>query len=263
MNTSAFRKILISLGLLVVVIGTPLLVAYTMGFRIDKSLTISRGSAITLQNLESNLQIYLDGRPAKTTASSTEERLRFLPAGEHEVLVAKEGHWPWMKKVSLQGGQLASLAPFSVPVSLPVDDFFPAHPMYPTVSERFKSIQPPNEESPRISISDKVSLYVSGTDIYAMLRDTENPPAAFCKPECVTRLKVFSGRSPITQADFFKGRDDVILFAMDDGIYAIELDTEDRQNFQPIFKGTHPNFIVNSATSLYIQDDNRYGEIVL
>lgn len=67
---------------------------------------------------------------------------------------------------------------------------------------------------------------------------------------------VFRSKFPITNIDFFPGRRDVIIAALSNGIYALELDRRGGQNLQPIYKGKNPDFAVfPGQKKVYILDD--------
>ena len=62
-------------------------------------------------------------------------------------------------------------------------------------------------------------------------------------------------KTSITAIDFYKNREDVVLISSGDGVFALEIDSENIQNFQPIYKGKSPVFVKKDSSSIYILDD--------
>jgi len=58
------------------------------------------------------------------------------------------------------------------------------------------------------------------------------------------KILVFKSKTKIRAFDFFPSRSDLIIFATDNGIFAIELDGRGGRNLQPIYKGKGPTFAV-------------------
>ena len=62
---------------------------------------------------------------------------------------------------------------------------------------------------------------------------------------------------PVRNADFYPGRYDVIIVAVQNGIFAIETDSRGGRILQPIYKGEKPNFtIYKNDSSIYILDED-------
>lgn len=75
---------------------------------------------------------------------------------------------------------------------------------------------------------------------------------------------VFRSKFPLNNIDFFPGRRDVIIAALSNGIYALELDRRGGQNLQPIYKGKSPVFAVfQGEKTIYILDDGNLISIEL
>lgn len=75
---------------------------------------------------------------------------------------------------------------------------------------------------------------------------------------------VFRSKFPIINIDFFPGRRDVIIAALSNGIYALELDRRGGQNLQPIYKGKNPDFAAfPGQKKVYILDDGNLISVEL
>jgi hypothetical protein len=58
----------------------------------------------------------------------------------------------------------------------------------------------------------------------------------------------------VRSADFFPGRNDVLLIAANQSIFAIDAKLSDPRNYQPIFTGVAPLFVKGTDNSLLIKD---------
>lgn len=70
-------------------------------------------------------------------------------------------------------------------------------------------------------------------------------------------IQIFQSRFTITNIDFFPGRRDIIVVAIENGVYALELDGRGGERMaQPIYKGKRPTFAVfPDEKKIYILDD--------
>ncbi|MBI2628028.1 MAG: hypothetical protein HYW71_01165 [Candidatus Niyogibacteria bacterium] len=75
---------------------------------------------------------------------------------------------------------------------------------------------------------------------------------------------IIKTRSPIKNIDFFPLREDVIIFAAENGIFALEIDGRGNRNMQPIYKGKNPTFAVRpSQKTVYVLDGGALSKIEL
>lgn len=82
---------------------------------------------------------------------------------------------------------------------------------------------------------------------------TQEPPLPYYFIEKETTI--FSSPHIIRSFDFYGSRRDVILFAVENNIFAIELDGRSTRNFQPLYKGREPRF-VSIGNIIYILEGN-------
>lgn len=65
---------------------------------------------------------------------------------------------------------------------------------------------------------------------------------------------VFQTKSLIRGAAFLPKRDDIIMVAIENGVFAREIDGRGVRNFQPVYKGKEPNFVVLD-NEIYVLDE--------
>lgn len=109
----------------------------------------------------------------------------------------------------------------------------------------------------KISPRGKVGLWREDSKIFAKwLKSDRSLPYYFCEgnnENCREVVTVFNSPSTIKSLDFYPGRDDVVIIAVENGIFAIEIDQRKIQNFQPIYKGVDPYFL-NDGGTFYVKD---------
>ena len=102
--------------------------------------------------------------------------------------------------------------------------------------------------------------------IWADWLDNDNePPYYLCGADkCVFPKQVFVSRFPVKNIDFFPYRRDVVIAAIRNGVFAIELDDRGGKLLQPIYKGKEPNFAVfQNEEKVYVLDEENLLEIGL
>jgi hypothetical protein len=73
---------------------------------------------------------------------------------------------------------------------------------------------------------------------------------------------VFQTKSFIKNSAFFPGRDDIIIVAIENGVFALEIDGRGTRNFQPIYKGKSPVF-TRLGDNIYVLDQGKLSKIEL
>ncbi len=90
------------------------------------------------------------------------------------------------------------------------------------------------------------------------LGDETSTPYYLCdkKPCESTKYLITTFQYPIKNIDFFPQRKDVIIIAINNGVFAVEIDGRGGNLMQPIYKGANPSFaIFNKEKVIYILDN--------
>ncbi len=90
------------------------------------------------------------------------------------------------------------------------------------------------------------------------LGDMELIPYYLCdtKPCESAKYLISAFRYPVKNADFFPGRKDIIVAALQNSVLAIEIDGRNGRIIQPIYKGKEPTFaLFPDKTEIYVLDD--------
>jgi len=275
------RRMYFYLLLVVFFIIIPLITLYTSGYRFQGFKLVETGG-IYVYSPESGSEIYIDGKKEKETGIFQKDWfVQNMKPGSYEILISKEGFWPWLKEVKVEEKRVTEAIAFLVPkelnaeiipqeiegetatstipnleyarISKLFEDKFTV-PADPVIPEELDSDEE-EIEFEKISRRDRVGIWREGNQIFAKwLKNEEDTPNFFCRDNsCVDIVTVFSSVELIKTIDFYPGRDDVVLVAVSNGIFAIEIDIRTNQNFQPIYKGTSPLFII-SDKQFYVKD---------
>lgn len=194
-------------------------------------------------------------KPLQSTSSPTEYS---VGSGEHQVLVAEDGHWPWSDNVTVSFGQTTNASPFLIEQT--------GRRVIQTTSavrEALASAQQeavPDSDNPIISPDQNIRVFVTDeTNIIAQwTAGTSSAPDYFSCREGTCGVSVYN-QAPVSQIAFYPNRSDVIFFATDVGVYAIEINpTGETQNFQPVAEGVQrPAFTIQDNNIFVLSSNGR------
>ena len=172
---------------------------------------------LQINTLDENLSIFIDNKKEK---SEQDINPNFkLKSGEHSIIISKDNFWPWIKNIEIERKKAVEINPFFVP-------------------QNTRGLLIGEIDSEYASIMSQFEKNLILTEAFDKIINDNS------------ELK-----SKITAIDFYKNRKDVVLIAMPDGIYALEIENENIQNLQPIYKGKNPVFAKKDNNSIYILDN--------
>jgi len=97
------RYSLLALGFLFFLVAAPLIVLYVRGISFDfKTSTFVKTGILAVNSDPSSAAVYLDGELKRQNSGD----VKFIPAGEYQVEIKKDGYWPWSKRLTVQAGQV-------------------------------------------------------------------------------------------------------------------------------------------------------------
>lgn len=167
-------------------------------------------------------QLFVDRHAAGVLRELPDTMRLAESSGKHNVIVAKDGYWPWTTDFEIKKHETVTLHPFLIPQRVPMEsiprflnDAAKTNPDYEHVLSLFADLK----------MSDEIERLAEATRI-----------------------------QNITFADYAPGRTDVLLIATPDGIFAIGIEKNEHPNFQPVYKGENPLFMKTTDSTLYIKD---------
>lgn len=169
-------------------------------------------------------RVFVDQHLAGTLKEAPDSVHLSEQAGKHNVIVSKEGYWPWTQDIEIKKNETTELHPFIIPQKVATDRVVRL-----VMSNGVTSIDPEYAKIAalfeNLAISDEIKPLVEATHILN-----------------------------VSYADYAPGRTDVLLVATSDGIYAVGIEKSEHPNFQPVYKGTNLSFVKAKDNTLYIKD---------
>ena len=116
-----------------------------------------------------------------------------------------------------------------------------------------------NFKSAKISFGKKELVWINEKNeiMFDLAKNiSQLPYFLFNEEKKETPIKIFTSRFLVKQVDFYPGRRDVIIVAIRDGVYAMEIDGRGGRMIHPIYKGKNPDFaLIKGNRSIYILDE--------
>lgn len=257
----------------VFVIGIPILIFYSVGYSLDEAFGISIRGGIYVFVPEPDTSVFIGNELKKVTGFFQREVLvKNLRPDQYLVLVANDKFWPWAKFVDVRRGEVEPLFPFLVPkvvVATEVADQDLDHRMVTGLFENDQTIATSTSVAitkiPESLVRRRVKVWLDGTRIFAEWQGSgDSAPRYFCDEErkCLEPILVFDSSTPISDFDFYPSRNDAVIMSLNNGIYAVELDRRQYQNFYPIYRGLSPEFRIDGSR-IYIKEGEVFSVINL
>lgn len=232
------------------------------GFHLEHGRLV-RGGDILISPVPENVRFFLDNRRIYPDTEGSGLFKNIAP-GDHSILIFNEEDWPWLKNITIGSGTTTTIAPFLISKNPSGDIINESDAAYDTHRNDILAETLPSKSVPLVSKSGNISVWIEGNTVMATWNGTASSvPPYFCtsEDECPQTMTVTKSQTDIRSLNFYKDRDDVLLIASQNGVFAIELDHRGgTQNFQPIYKGAGlPRFMVADQNTIYVLD----GSILL
>ncbi|KKT42317.1 MAG: hypothetical protein UW30_C0001G0042 [Candidatus Giovannonibacteria bacterium GW2011_GWA2_44_13b] len=291
----------------------PVLV-YSLGYRLGAGFNFEKTGGIFIKSSRAGAEIYVDGKPKKTTSYLSESALvKNVTPGIHEVKVNLEGFWEWEKKIGVISEEVVSkevllvtkdaegkilgekpeaLEPFLKKGVLYVYENKTAKAVYSGVKifwhlsdgkfvilgedgnfylnkekitneftgETLDALK--NYPNSAFLDGDRRLVLWDGRNIDSIWLGDENKMPLWQKEASIT---VYTSPRGATLRQVFEYPDwpDYLLITMQNGVFAIEMESAGGQNVMPVYKGKKPEIISIRDGNVYILDDGNYLEIIL
>lgn len=224
------------LSLLVLVIGVLNQAGYVLS-----GPYIVKGAIITVTNALPGSTIFINNKEEGViTGSNGILEINGVTPGTHTIIVAEESSWPWIREFQAAIAEEKVLAPLQLPQNASGSALEEDSPFYAQATQLLSGYREPTQSQPLEW--EGARLWVVGTTVQAQRADD--------------RYDVLQSQYPIRSVAWYKDRNDVVLIAASNAIFAIDLEEQEPRNFQPIYRGVEPSFVVNPTNSneLYVSD---------
>jgi hypothetical protein len=265
----------------------PVVLLYSIGYRLDKGFTLKSTGGLYVFYPESGAKVYLnDELTDQTSIFGRGIFIDNLQPTSYKVQIQKEGYLPWDKNVNVVEKKVVEAYPFLIPEVVStssVPKFVTlgsgasvTNTLYGEVVKLFATSTSSSVTLKKVLASTSTTLVASSTgiirkDIEIDIVDKaviaswkgsiESTPFYFCdvqRLDCKKELKVVEGT--FKHVDFYPGRNDVIIYSTNDGIYATELDQRLPVNTHKLISG-NLEFREND-NRVFIKDKSNYFELI-
>ncbi len=145
----------------------------------------------------------------------TDNTLR-IKKGDHNIIIVKNNYWPWSKDVTIIKQEELEVSPYFIPQNV--------------------SGVMIGKEDPEYN------------EIMRMFREDLG------HPEILQTISNETFKNQVTKIEYYKDKENVILFSNSSGIFALEMTENGMENLQPLYKGENPTFVKNDDNSIYVLD---------
>lgn len=232
------------------ILAIGVIIMFLLGFRLQPDLRVSKNGNLEVTFPLASTTLFIDNEKVTTTNRESETVTKSLSVKIHSVIVARAGYFPWAKDVAITPGETTIIEPIFVTQMTTGQIITKNDQDYISIRNQVRNTALPTEINP--NIKNGVIVWVANNTIYSKENDVVK--------------KIITPTDPIRSLDFYKDRTDVVVFASDSGVYALEA-LEDavgnKANFFPLFKGTQPNFLKTDNSFLYVLDGETLSMVVI
>jgi hypothetical protein len=243
-----------------------LLVALLVVWGIWHTVSFRLGGHGTLEvlNVPAGSVVEIDDKRVETVSAGESTIQSDVPPGNRTVTVRAVGHYPWAKTVVVEQDQTTSVTPFLVSQNPETERIIAGSEEVAQAVRAFDTLPALDRAAGITSRDSAVTAWLDGSTVYALWQGaTSTLPEYFCIDSCNKTLEVLKAAQPITNLSFLGDRNDVLLLTTPDGVFALELDLRDIQNFQPVYRRRGADFRIRDARSLYLSVRDDYFVIAL
>lgn len=233
-----------------IIISIVAIVSFAYGYRIQPDLRIAKNGILEITLPLKNTVVYSDDKKLTTTAADNQTVVIPLSVKTHDIIIGREGYFPWMAQAAIQSEEKTTLHPIFVTQNTTGQIITQKDPQYWKIRAEVTNTKLPTEATPKIA--NGVSVWVKDNTIYLKENDIVK--------------KIITPKDTVRSLDFYKDRTDVIIFASDAGVYAmdaVENATDKVVNFFPLYKGAKPIFEKTDNSFLYVLDGENLMMVVI
>ena len=262
-----------ALCVLLFLLSVPPFLLYSLGYRWSPLFHLYKTGALYISSPVTGSKIFVNNKEEKqTNIFQGSLFLQSLKPGKYSILIARDDYWPWQKNLTVKEQMVTEARAILIPKEPKGEVVFWGNysPLevskYYEIMANLKALKKPTYS--RLTVNQKEKLWWDPKDNKVWVEwfgDKESLPYFFCDDKsCSDKILIFNSRSPIRNIDFYPKRKDAVIIAVQNGIFALEIDGRGGRNIQPIYKGKEPIFtIYQNESSIYILEEDKLIEIKL
>jgi hypothetical protein len=281
------RGIYLALFGVLFVLFIPILIFYATGYRITSALNLVRTGGLYVSIPSSGSDVFLENKIVKQSGFfSKNVFVQNLRPNRYEVRVEKEGYQTWYKTLQVFPKTVTEGYPFLLknnPTLTLISEFPTPNDLlvatgtkiktatttkqtdqYKEVATLFAPISATSTASTSDFKKNRRNLLVEnkkGILQVSWTGDRESIPHYFCEYENCKLKILIDVDATIKTFDFFPGRDDLIIYGTQNGIFVTEIDDRSKQNINNILVGSGLDFRIKDSDTIYIKKDGSYFSV--
>tara|TARA_B100001540_G_C15747456_1_gene615235 strand:+ start:239 stop:1114 length:876 start_codon:yes stop_codon:yes gene_type:complete len=260
------------------IVAVPTVIFFAMGYRFDftQNLVSERGGLYVFSQVPGT-EIYVNDEFVEETGIFNREYdTQSLVPDIYTVRVYHDDYLPWEKRVMIEPQQVTSLYPFLFPQEITWQEITPMATSTSDMGTTTEIEMIPNEkydelvslfdiEEEKDVIQDTRATSTQDVEAEILTRvfgdievwHDENSfyarwtgrgdwmPSYFCEDECQNPLVFLMTDSPVTNFEFYPGRDDVVIYSVEQGgVYVVEVDKREIQTHITLREGNGIEFML-------------------
>lgn len=233
-----------------IIIAFLAIIMFLAGFRLQPNLSVSRNGTLEVTFPMASTTLYVDNKKINIQGTENETVTMSLSVKTHTVIISRLGYFPWAKDVAISPNKTTVIKPIFVTQNTTGQIITKNDKNYWTLRNKVQISTLPTEASPKTF--NGVSVWTTGNTIF--VKDNDSVKTIITPVDAIRSL------------DFYKDRSDVIVFATDNGVYALEAienAAQNKANFFPIYKGASPIFLKTDPSFLYVLDGENLLQVVI
>lgn len=249
------RFSIVALSAGVLILAGVMFYFFQSDWRLNERWMLVRTGSISIEGAPA-ARIFIDEKRSGTVPADGVLRIPKVLPGARNVLVAEDGKWPWTKSVEVVEDETTAVHPFLVHSSPVARVLQNSDPQFAIAKTAFAARALPSPVTPLSSPDKTVEVYVRDTTLGAVWRGaSSSTPRFFCPKDVCGPIDVLrTQQGGVRNVSFYGERSDVLIVAVTNGIFALDLDPTGTQNFQPLYLGTEPNFALHDHDTMFIED---------
>lgn len=290
------KKIKFLIFFLVFIIIAPIVVLYANGDILGNGWSILSTGGIYVNSAPTGSEVYFNGKlKSQTSFFERNILIKNLKAGNYEISVKKDGYNSWTEKVKVSDNLVSDANVFILQTKVDLTQILPyilaektngistttekINQDYNDISLLFSTSSPVILKT--IATTTKISQNKIGTKNFPILNgniglwneknqifvkwfgDNDEAPIYLCnESDCTKSLLVENLSAVPKRIDFLPGFNGVVLVALGNKIFAVQMEENPEKTEQIIYEGSNPDFRVFEGY-VYIKDKNLLYEAKL
>ncbi len=266
----------------------PVLILYSTGYRLDSALGLIRTGGLYISVPYSGVNVYINDEIVRQTGVFQKNVfVQNLKPDNYSVRVEKDELQVWTKQLEVFPKTVTEAYSFMLPQEIlfsEIKEFVELatttatttmsqnipptrpqkNPLYVNAMELFVPATTTPIVTPLATTTEDIKIKrkllvenQDGTLSVSWTGDLNSRPHYFCVDDNCKKEIIINTPSKVRTFDFFPGRDDLLIVALSDGVFVIEVDDRSSQNIQTVMLGKGLNFRFGNNDILYIKDGIR------